>query len=97
MIPMICAGLIGLLQCGHFIYILHTSDLRVVGMIENTFFAQHNSRFQHSITGIYYAHMPIHKTAKGYKWGHSGKTYPTKLQAQKQAIAIYASGWKGKK
>jgi len=41
--------------------------------------------------------MPVHKTAGGYKWGTSGKTYPTKAQAEKQARAIYASGYKGKK
>jgi len=38
--------------------------------------------------------MPVHKVKGGYKWGKSGKTYPTKKQALKQAKAIYASGWK---
>ena len=41
--------------------------------------------------------MPVHKTKGGYKWGSSGKTYPTKSQAQRQARAIYASGYKKKK
>lgn len=33
---------------------------------------------------------------KGWKWGSKGKCYPTKEQAQKQAKAAYASGYKGK-
>ena len=41
--------------------------------------------------------MPIKKTSKGYKWGKSGKTYPTKAGAAKQAKAAYASGYKKKK
>ena len=41
--------------------------------------------------------MPIHKTNGGYKWGESGKTYPTRAQAIKQMKAIYASGYKEKK
>lgn len=45
--------------------------------------------------------MPVHKVTKngktvGYKWGRSGKTYPTKEQALAQARAIYASGYKKK-
>lgn len=40
--------------------------------------------------------MPIHKTKTGYKWGKSGKNYPTKKQAIKQMKAIYASGYKKK-
>jgi len=32
----------------------------------------------------------------GYKWGTTGKVYPTKQQAQQQARAIYASGYRGK-
>ena len=39
--------------------------------------------------------MPVHKVKGGYKWGKTGKTYPTKAQADKQARAIYANGWKG--
>ena len=41
--------------------------------------------------------MPVHKVKGGYKWGKTGKTYPTKAQAEKQARAIYASGWKENK
>lgn len=39
--------------------------------------------------------MPVHKVKGGYKWGKTGKTYPTKKQAEKQARAIYANGYKG--
>ena len=41
--------------------------------------------------------MPIRKVKGGFKWGSSGKTYPTKKQAAKQATAAYASGYKSKK
>jgi len=41
--------------------------------------------------------MPIKKVSGGYKWGKSGKVYPTKAGAQKQAQAAYASGYKGYK
>lgn len=46
--------------------------------------------------------MPIRrvtgpKGGKGYQWGTSGKVYPTKKQAAKQAAAAYASGYKKKK
>jgi len=41
--------------------------------------------------------MPITKTNGGYKWGKSGKTYPTKAGAARQARAAYASGYKGYK
>jgi len=41
--------------------------------------------------------MPVKKTNGGYKWGSKGKTYPSKAQAQKQARAAYASGYKKKK
>ena len=46
--------------------------------------------------------MPIKKAlgprgGKGYQWGGSGKVYPTKKQAAKQAAAAYASGYKKKK
>lgn len=40
--------------------------------------------------------MPVHKTNGGYKFGESGKTYPTRAQAEKQARAIYASGYREK-
>lgn len=39
--------------------------------------------------------MPVRKVKGGYKWGKSGKVYPTKKQAEKQGRAIYASGYKG--
>ena len=41
--------------------------------------------------------MPTRKTKAGYKWGKSGKTYPTKKQADRQGRAAYASGYKGKR
>lgn len=44
--------------------------------------------------------MPIHKVKGGYKFGKFGKTYrgkDAKKKAQKQARAIYASGYKEKK
>ena len=46
--------------------------------------------------------MPVHPVKKdgkttGYQWGKSGKVYPTKKAAERQARAIYASGYKGKK
>lgn len=40
--------------------------------------------------------MPVHKTNGGWKWGSTGKVYKTKAGAQRQARAIYASGYKGK-
>lgn len=44
--------------------------------------------------------MPVHKSLKngkvvGWRWGRSGKVYPTRAQAEQQARAIYASGYKG--
>jgi hypothetical protein len=41
--------------------------------------------------------MPVKKVKSGYKFGTSGKVYPTRRQAQQQARAIYASGYKKKK
>lgn len=44
--------------------------------------------------------MPVHKNSDGtYQWGRHGKRYKTKAGAERQARAIYASGWreKGKK
>jgi len=38
--------------------------------------------------------MPVHRVKGGWKWGKSGKTYPTKAQADRQAKAIYASGYR---
>jgi hypothetical protein len=44
--------------------------------------------------------MPIQKCKlkngkQGWKWGKKGKCYLSKKQAQKQAQAAYASGYKG--
>lgn len=44
--------------------------------------------------------MPVHKVIKdgrtiGYQWGETGKVYRTKAQAERQARAIYASGYRG--
>ncbi len=44
--------------------------------------------------------MPVHKVSGGYKWGHSGKLYRgrgAKSRALRQARAIYASGYKGRR
>ena len=41
--------------------------------------------------------MPVIKVKRGYKWGKSGKVYPTRKQAEKQGRAIYASGYKKKR
>lgn len=41
--------------------------------------------------------MPVRKVKGGYKWGKSGKVYPTKKQAERQGRAIYASGYKSNK
>lgn len=40
--------------------------------------------------------MPVHKVKGGWKFGTSGKTYKSKAKAEKQAKAIYASGWREK-
>jgi hypothetical protein len=40
--------------------------------------------------------MPVHKVKGGYKWGSHGHVYPNRKDAEKQAQAIYASGYKGK-
>lgn len=41
--------------------------------------------------------MPIHKVPGGYKWGDHGKVYPTKEEAERQALAAYTSGYKEKR
>ena len=41
--------------------------------------------------------MPIIKVKRGYKWGKSGKVYPTRKQAERQAAAAYASVFGKKK
>jgi len=40
--------------------------------------------------------MPVKKVKGGYKYGKTGKVYPTKAQAEKQGRAIRASGYKEK-
>jgi hypothetical protein len=40
--------------------------------------------------------MPVKKVKGGYKWGSTGKVYPTKAEAEKQGKAIYAAGYKKK-
>ena len=40
--------------------------------------------------------MPIRRVPGGYQWGQTGKVYPTKAQAEQQARAIYASGYREK-
>lgn len=40
--------------------------------------------------------MPVKKVKGGYRWG-KGKVYKTKKEAERQAKAAYASGYKGKK
>lgn len=45
--------------------------------------------------------MPVHKSFKGgkavgWRWGRSGKVYATKKQAERQARAIYAAGYRKK-
>ena len=38
--------------------------------------------------------MPVIKVKRGYKWGKSGKVYPTRKQAERQGRAVNASGYK---
>lgn len=38
--------------------------------------------------------MPVTKSPGGYRWGQSGKVYPTKEQAERQGRAAYAAGLK---
>lgn len=44
--------------------------------------------------------MPIHRVTRGgktyYKYGTSGKEYTTRQEAERQASAIHASGYKEK-
>lgn len=35
--------------------------------------------------------MPVQKVSGGYRWGQTGKVYPTKAQAEAQGRAIRAS------
>ena len=41
--------------------------------------------------------MPVQKVQGGYKWGSTGKVYPTRAQAEAQGRAIYATGWRESK
>lgn len=41
--------------------------------------------------------MPVMKVPGGYRFGKTGKVYPTKAQAEAQAKAIYASGYRENK
>ena len=40
--------------------------------------------------------MPVQKVPGGWRWGQSGKVYPTQAQAERQGRAIYASGYREK-
>ena len=37
--------------------------------------------------------MPVRRVKGGYRWGSSGKIYPTRAQAERQGRAIRASGY----
>ena len=40
--------------------------------------------------------MPVHRNSDGtYQWGKSGKKYKSRKDAERQAKAIYANGYKG--
>ena len=41
--------------------------------------------------------MPVTKVKGGYRWGKTGKVYPTKEQAARQGRAVRASQQKKKK
>lgn len=43
------------------------------------------------------SNMPVEKVKGGWRWGKTGKVYPTREQAEKQAMAAYAAGYKEKK
>lgn len=38
--------------------------------------------------------MPVHAVEGGFRWGTRGKVYRTRGEAEAQAAAIYASGWR---
>lgn len=42
-------------------------------------------------------YMPVQKVPGGWRWGQSGKVYPTKAQAEAQGRAAYAAGYREKK
>lgn len=37
--------------------------------------------------------MPVQRVKGGYRWGKTGKVYPTKAEAERQGRAIRASGY----
>ena len=39
--------------------------------------------------------MPVKKVKGGYKFGSSGKVYPTRAGAERQQRAAYANGYRG--
>ena len=41
--------------------------------------------------------MPVRKVNGGYRWGQTGKVYPTRDQAERQGRAVEASGYRTKK
>ena len=41
--------------------------------------------------------MSVQKVNGGYRWGNTGKVYPTKAQAEAQGRAILATGLKEKR
>lgn len=41
--------------------------------------------------------MPVQKVQGGYRWGNTGKVYPTKAQAERQGRAVLATGWREKR
>jgi len=41
--------------------------------------------------------MPVRKTKTGWRWGSTGKVYPTREQAERQGRAIRAGGYRKKK
>lgn len=51
----------------------------------------------HSVNSVKNKVMPIKKVKGGYKFGQSGKVFPTKHQAEAQMKAMYANGYKSNK
>jgi hypothetical protein len=41
--------------------------------------------------------MPVTKVKGGYRWGRTGKVYPTKAQAERQGRAVKANQARAKK
>lgn len=53
-------------------------------------------RYLQKVQPLNHTIMPVMKVPGGYRFGKSGKVYPTKAQAEAQARAIYASGYREK-